>query len=109
MATSMQATSAPVGALPQVTEICAQRAACATMPAAIGNASRRHGIEKKVPNEATAHPATFTSITNGTEMIRLSRALHRSALGKAGVVRLLKPARIILKSCDCNARHEFVS
>jgi hypothetical protein len=24
------------------------------MPAAIGNASRRHGIEKKVPNEATA-------------------------------------------------------
>jgi hypothetical protein len=49
----MQATGAPVGALPS-TEISARLAACATMPAAIGNASRRHGIEKKVPNEATA-------------------------------------------------------
>ena len=34
----MQATSAPVGALPSAAEISAQRAACATMPAAIGNA-----------------------------------------------------------------------
>jgi hypothetical protein len=30
-------------------------------------------------------------------MIRLSRALHRFVLGKADVVRLLKPSRIILK------------
>jgi hypothetical protein len=36
------------------------------MPTAIGNASRRHGIEKKVPKEATAHPAAVTSMTNGT-------------------------------------------
>jgi len=34
--------------------------------AAIGNASRRHGIEKKVPKEATAHPAAITSTTKGT-------------------------------------------
>jgi hypothetical protein len=37
------------------------------MPAAIGNTSGHHGIEKKVPNEATAHPAAITSITNGTD------------------------------------------
>ena len=61
--TSMHATSAPVGALPPATEISAQRAACASMPTAIGNASRRHGIEKKVPKEATAHPAAITSMT----------------------------------------------
>ena len=36
------------------------------MPTAIGNASRRHGIEKKVSNEATAHPAAITSMTSGT-------------------------------------------
>jgi hypothetical protein len=36
------------------------------MPAAIGNASGRHGIEKNVPKEATAHPAAITSMTNGT-------------------------------------------
>src|SRR5205809_250284 len=47
--TSRQATSAPVAAFVPATEISAQRAACASMPAAIGNASRRHGIEKKVP------------------------------------------------------------
>src|SRR6266436_9797745 len=64
--TSMQATNAPVGALPPATEISAQRAACASMPAAIGNASRRHGIEKKVPKDATAHPAAITSMTSGT-------------------------------------------
>jgi hypothetical protein len=48
---------------PPATEISAQRAACASTPAAIGNASRRYGIEKKVPNEATAHPAAITSMT----------------------------------------------
>jgi hypothetical protein len=64
--TSMQATSAPVAAFVPATEISAQRAACASMPAAIGNASRRHGIEKKVPKEATAHPAAITSMTKGT-------------------------------------------
>src|ERR1700681_1950680 len=42
--TSMQATSAPVAAFVPATEISAQRAACASMPATIGNASRRHGI-----------------------------------------------------------------
>ena len=50
----MQATSAPVAAFAPATEISAQRAACASMPAAIGTASRRYGIEKNVPNEATA-------------------------------------------------------
>src|SRR5438874_10796981 len=64
--TSIQATSAPVTALPPATVISAQRAAWASMPAAIGNANRRHGIEKNVPNEATAHPAAITSITSGT-------------------------------------------
>jgi hypothetical protein len=64
--TSMQATSAPVEALPPATEISTQRAACASIPAAIGSASRRHGIEKKVPKEATAHPAAITSMTKGT-------------------------------------------
>jgi hypothetical protein len=64
--TSTQATSAPVAALPPATEISAQRAACASMPIAIGNASRCHGIEKKVPKEATAHPAAITSMTKGT-------------------------------------------
>src|SRR5882762_9429288 len=43
-----------------------QRAACAIIPTATGNASRRHGIEKKVPREATAHPAAITSMTKGT-------------------------------------------
>src|ERR1700730_15387973 len=64
--TSMQATSAPVGALPPATEISGQRAEHASMLMAIGNASRRHGIEKKVPKEATAHPAAIMSMTNGT-------------------------------------------
>jgi hypothetical protein len=64
--TNMQATSAPVAAFVPATEISAQRAACASMPAAIGNASRRHDIENKVPKEATAHPAAITSMTKGT-------------------------------------------
>jgi hypothetical protein len=66
MLTSMQATSVAVGALLPATEINAQHAACASMPTAIGNASRRHGIEKKVPKEATAHPAAITSTTKET-------------------------------------------
>jgi hypothetical protein len=41
------------------------------MPTAIGKASRRHGIEKKVPKEATAHPAAITSIINGTGRLEL--------------------------------------
>jgi hypothetical protein len=36
------------------------------MPTAIRNVSRRHGIEKKVPKHATAHPAAITSMNNGT-------------------------------------------
>src|SRR6266436_5804444 len=63
---SRQATSAPVAAFVPATEISAQRAACAIMPTAIGNASRRPGIEKKVPKEATAHPAAITSMIEGT-------------------------------------------
>src|ERR1700730_9516397 len=58
--------SAPVAAFVAATEISTQRAACASMPAAIGNASRRHGIEKKVPKEATGHPVAITSLTKGT-------------------------------------------
>src|SRR5258708_32818571 len=61
--TSMQATNAPVGALPPAVEVSAQRAACASMPTAIGDARRRHGIEKKVPKEATAQPAAITWMT----------------------------------------------
>src|SRR6202162_2764017 len=64
--TSMQATSAPVAAFVPATEISAQRAACASMPQAIGNGSRRHGVEKKVQSEATAHPAAITSMISGT-------------------------------------------
>src|ERR1700704_5238359 len=59
------ATNAPAGALPPAREISAQRAACATMPTAIGNARRRHGIEKNEPKAATAHPAAITSMTSG--------------------------------------------
>ena len=54
--TMMQATKAPVATLADAIEITAQRTACANMPTAIGNGSRRHGIEKKVPNAATADP-----------------------------------------------------
>jgi hypothetical protein len=80
------------------------------MPAAIGNTSGHHGIEKKVPNEATAHPAAITSITNGTDSDDPAIASFTPiCFRKTSVVRLLKPARIILKSCDRNARPEFVS
>jgi hypothetical protein len=34
------------------------------MPTEMG--SMRHGIEKKVPKDATANPAAITSVTNGT-------------------------------------------
>ena len=47
MLTSTQATNAPVTVPPPTTEISARRAACASMPRAIGNAGRRHGIEKE--------------------------------------------------------------
>ncbi len=60
--TSMRATSAPVATLPPATVISAQRAAWASMPVAIGNASRRHGIEKKVPKEATARAPSACNI-----------------------------------------------
>jgi hypothetical protein len=36
------------------------------MPTTIGKGNRRHGIEKKVPKEATAHPAAITSIIRVT-------------------------------------------
>jgi hypothetical protein len=64
--TSMQATSAPVAAVVLAMEISAQGAGCGSMPIAIGNGSSRHGIEKKVPKEATGHPAAITSVINGT-------------------------------------------
>ena len=63
--TRIDAISAPVGALPPA-NISARRAACASMPHIMGNASRRHGIEKKVPKDAAAHPAAITSMANGT-------------------------------------------
>jgi hypothetical protein len=52
--TRMQATRAAIATLAPATEISAQRAACVSMPTVIGNDSRRHGIEKKVPKAATA-------------------------------------------------------
>src|SRR4051812_49920844 len=63
--TRMQATKAPAAAFADAVEITAQRTACANMPTTIGNGSRRHGIEKKVPNAATAQPAAITSATSG--------------------------------------------
>jgi len=75
--TGMQATNAPV-------EHFLRRWRSAPAPGMrehadpIGNASRRHGIEKKVPKEATAHPAAITSMPMArAEMIRLSRGWRR--------------------------------
>src|SRR5882724_11255406 len=63
--TRMQAMKTPVAAFAEAIEITTQRTACASIPTTIGNGSRRHGIEKKVPNAATAHPAAITSATSG--------------------------------------------
>jgi hypothetical protein len=48
-------------------------------------------------------PRSRQQIRKPDPMIRLSRALLGLSPGKAGVVRLFKTARIILKSYDCNA------
>src|SRR5256886_9742153 len=69
MLTMMQATKAPVTTFADAIEIAAQRTACANMPTTIGNGSRRHGIEKKVPNAATAHPAAITSAKIGRAFV----------------------------------------
>lgn len=61
-----QAPSAPVATCAPASEISAQRTACTSMPTAIGTGSRSHGIEKKVPKAATAHPAAITSAPKGT-------------------------------------------
>jgi hypothetical protein len=67
-----------------VTEISAQRAACATMPAAIGHASRRLGIEKKVPNEVTAHPLTVLSMIGVNRAAAFNRDRQRDDILNAG-------------------------
>jgi hypothetical protein len=61
----MQATRARVAAFAEAIEITTQRTACANMSTTIGSGSRRHGIEKKVPNAATVHPAAITSAVSG--------------------------------------------
>jgi hypothetical protein len=95
-----QATSAPVGALPSATEISTQRAACATMPAAIGNPSRRHGIEKKVLNEAAAHPLTVLSTIGVNPAAAFNRAWQREGILNARFEKLLElnTTALILKS-----------
>jgi hypothetical protein len=68
------------------TEISARRAACATMPAAIGTASRRHGIEKKVP----VHPLIVLSMIGVNPAAAFNRDWRREDMLNAGFEKLFE-------------------
>ena len=77
----MQATSAPVDALPSATEIRAGRDR---------NASRRRGIEKKMPNQATAHPLTVLSMIGVNPAGAFNRDRQREDRLNVGFERLFR-------------------